>query len=460
MSLDLSRLRTRLQKALGSEFKVGALLGEGGFAAVFRVRDKAQRREVAVKVVDLGLTPSPELAERFVREARTVAQLEHEHIVPIYKVGGYRNEVLYIVMQCVDGPSLRQLLDKRKRLPIDDAVKIARQVAAALGYAHRERVVHRDVKPDNILLDADGRVLVTDFGISKAAEAASSAQQLTTEGMVVGTPQYMSPEQATGDKVDTRSDIYSLGIVLYQMLAGSVPFDGESVQSILMKQATGDPTPIRQLRPEVSAELAAVVDRMLAKDPGERFGTAAVLDAALAAAVTPPGGRRREEGRPGVRKTGKSITFLSLGALVAGGAALTWMLWDRPPKIDMKAPVSDSLNTALRRRGILAQEDTAVFAFRPGGDQDVALFVVAQRRVVVAALHRLRGYPRDSVAYTLAPRWGVRPRFVFILRPARARPDTVFESLSPRGMWRIARGVEGLLPGEFRLGPLHVPSRR
>jgi serine/threonine protein kinase len=225
MSLDLSHLRTRLQKALGKEFRVGNLLGEGGFAAVFRVRDKALRREVAVKVIDLGLTPSPELAERFVREARTVAQLEHEHIVPIYKVGGYRNEVLYIVMQCVDGPSLRQLLDKRKRLPIADAVKIARQVAAALGYAHRERVVHRDVKPDNILLDPSGRVLVTDFGISKAAEAASGAQ-LTTEGMVVGTPQYMSPEQATGDKIGTRSDIYSLGIVLYQMLAGSVPFDG------------------------------------------------------------------------------------------------------------------------------------------------------------------------------------------------------------------------------------------
>jgi hypothetical protein len=134
---------------------------------------------------------------------------------------------------------------------------------------------------------------------------------------------------------------------------------------------------------------------------------------------------------------------------------------DRPPKMEIRAPVSDSLNTALRRRGILAQDDTAVFAFRPAGDQEVApLFVVAQRRVIVVALHRLRGYPRDGVSYTLAPRWGVRPRFVFILVSARARPDTVFERLSPRGMWAIARGVEALLPGEFHLGPLRVPGRR
>jgi serine/threonine-protein kinase len=266
MSLDIATLRRRLQKALGKEFSVGELLGEGGFAAVFRVRQPALNRDVAVKVLDLGQTPSPGLAERFVREARTSAQLEHPHIVPIYKVGGYKNEVLYIVMRCVDGPLLRQLIETHRRLSVADAARIARQVADALGCAHAHGVVHRDVKPDNILLDSAGHVLVTDFGIAKAAQEAS-ASQLTTEGMVVGTPHYMSPEQATGERVDARSDIYALGIVLYQLLAGVPPFDGESAQSILMKQATADPVPIRRIRGDVPQALAAVLDRMLAKDP-------------------------------------------------------------------------------------------------------------------------------------------------------------------------------------------------
>src|SRR3989442_1028189 len=180
MSLDISTLRQRLQEALGAEFIVGDLLGEGGFAAVFRVREKRAHRDVAVKVVDLGLTPSSSLAERFVREARTIARLEHPHIVPIHKVGGYRNEILYIAMRCVDGPSLRQLLERYERLSVGDAARIARQVADALAYAHGQGVVHRDIKPDNILLDASGHVLVTDFGIAKAAYDATPAQRYQT----------------------------------------------------------------------------------------------------------------------------------------------------------------------------------------------------------------------------------------------------------------------------------------
>src|SRR3989454_12121557 len=173
----------------------------------------------------------------------------------------------------VDGPSLRQLLEKKRRLSVRKSATIARQVADALGYAHHYGVVHRDVKPDNILLDAGGHVLVTDFGIAQAAQEASGSQ-VATEGMGGGTPQYRSPAQATGDKLDARSDIYSLGILLYQMLAGEPPFDGDSAQSILMKQATADPTPIREHRSDVPAPLATAVAPLLPKDPAEAYQTA------------------------------------------------------------------------------------------------------------------------------------------------------------------------------------------
>ena len=472
MSLDHSALRNRLQQALGTEFTVGTLLGEGGFAAVYRVRDDALHRDVAVKVLDLGVTPSPVLAERFVREARTVARLEHPNIVPIYKVGGYKNEVLYIIMRCVDGPSLRQLLERHPRLSVGDAGRIARQVADALAYAHRCGVVHRDVKPDNVLLDATGRVLVTDFGIAKATEAASGSQ-LTTEGMVIGTPQYMSPEQATGDRVDSRSDIYSLGVLLYQMLAGAPPFDGESAQSILMKQATATPAPLRELRGDVSAELAAVVDRSLAKDPVERFSTADELSRALVQVLPTAAGDRVKVRRGlGSLAVASLVRIALVGCLVtvafvAGAVVVSWTVFSGPPRLLATAPVPDSVAASLRRRGLLARGDTAQFAFAPDGDADSPLFVIGRRRVVVAGPRHLRAYPRDSVAYSLGARWRSGPQFLFILIPARGRRDTVFTSLSPRGAWTVARAVDQLLPqdsvpGGFRVhfdeapGPLRV----
>src|SRR5881296_592582 len=170
-AMDLAALQKRLQQALGQEFTVGPLLGEGGFAAVFRARDNVLNRDVAVKVLDVELAPTATAAQRFMHEAQTVARLEHPHIVPIYKVGRHE-EIFYIIMRCIDGPSLGQLLETQKKLDIGDAARIARQVADALAYAHSHEIVHRDIKPDNILLDKSGHALVTDFGIAKAAQAA------------------------------------------------------------------------------------------------------------------------------------------------------------------------------------------------------------------------------------------------------------------------------------------------
>ena len=440
MSLDLVTLRRRLQKALGKQFTVGDLLGEGGFAAVFRVRDNSQHRDVAVKVLDLGLTPSPGLAERFVREARTSGQLEHPHIVPIYKVGGYKNEVLYIVMRCVDGRSVRQLLEREQRLSVVDAARIARQVADALGYAHGRGIVHRDVKPDNVLLDGSGHVLVTDFGIAKAAQEAS-ASQLTTEGMVVGTPHYMSPEQATGERVDNRSDIYALGVVLYQMLAGTPPFEGESAQSVLMKQATVDPVPIRQLRGDVPVAVAAVIERMLAKDPADRYQMAEDVSQALVAALP---GAARDGLHPGRgRAAGMLRVLMGLGALAVLGL-IGFTVLSRGPRLSVSAPVPDSVLQMLRRQRALPPGDVALYVFAPRGAEDSTLLLVARRVVSVVTPHGARVYPRDSVRarYRLNLRGGLTLRMILSVR--RAREDTAFRSLSVRDVYEMTARLRQL----------------
>jgi serine/threonine-protein kinase len=270
-----------VQAALSDRYGIERELGRGGMATVYLAEDLKHRRQVAVKVLH------PELGEvlgkeRFLREIETAARLSHPHILPVHdsgEAGGF----LFYVMPLATEESLRERLDREKQLPIDDALRIAREVADALSYAHSHGVVHRDIKPENILLSS-GHAVVADFGIAKAVSAAGG-DKLTETGMAVGTPSYMSPEQAAGEEaLDGRTDLYALGCVLYEMLAGQPPFTGPTTESVIRQHLTAEAPAISHVRPAVPAEIVGIVQRALAKTPADRFSPAAQFAEAL---VTP-----------------------------------------------------------------------------------------------------------------------------------------------------------------------------
>jgi serine/threonine-protein kinase len=229
-------------------------------------------------------------AERFLAEIKTTAYLQHPNILQLFDSGS-ADGLLYYVMPYVEGESLRGRLTREKQLPVDDAVSIARGAAAALDYAHRHGVIHRDIKPENILLQ-DGQPLVADFGIALAVKQAGGAR-LTQTGLSLGTPQYMSPEQATGEReLDVRSDVYALGAVTYEMLAGEPPFTGNTTQAIIAKLMTEEPRPLSVLRKSVPPHVEAAVHRALEKLPADRFGSAADFSAALGGTLVQSAGRQ------------------------------------------------------------------------------------------------------------------------------------------------------------------------
>src|SRR3989454_1145351 len=276
-------LATRLSQALGSSYTLEGEIGRGGMGVVFSARDERLKRQVAVKVLPPELAFREEIRLRFVREAETAARLSHPHIVPIHSVGESPDGLVYFVMAYVDGESLGAKLKRRGRLPPDEARRIMQETADALGAAHAFGIIHRDVKPDNILLEGSrGRVVVTDFGIAKALSSTTGGATLTATGVAIGTPHYMSPEQAAGDReIDGRSDIYSLGVVAYQMLPGELPFHAPTVPGILMKHITERAPLITDRRPDLPEALAACVMRCLEKDPEDRWPTADALRRAL-----------------------------------------------------------------------------------------------------------------------------------------------------------------------------------
>jgi serine/threonine protein kinase len=255
-----------LRAATLGEYEILGELGHGGMASVFLAHDIALDRKVAIKVMSPALLDGEGAGERFKREARTAGALSHPHIIPIHTVkeGG---ELLYFVMKYVDGRSLDSVIATHETLPIPMVVQILFEVASALAYAHRAGVIHRDVKPGNIMIDRDGWAVVTDFGIAKVVQE----QGLTMTGTAVGTPAYMSPEQCMAKEVSGRSDQYSLGIVAFQMLTGRVPFSAESLMEMFLAQTNQQPPSILAVRSDCPPRLAEIVERMMQKSPDDRW---------------------------------------------------------------------------------------------------------------------------------------------------------------------------------------------
>ena len=256
-------------------YKIVRKLGAGGMADVYLAEDQELGRRVAIKILNGRHANDDQFIERFRREAKNAAALNHPNIVSIYD-RGEAEDTYYIAMEYLDGRTLKELVVGRGPAPVNVAVEYARQILSALGFAHRHGIVHRDIKPHNVLVDREGRVKVTDFGIARAGTS-----QMTEAGSIVGTAQYLSPEQARGTEVDQRSDLYSLGIVLYELLTGETPFDGDTPVEIAMKHLSTTPRPPSQIRRDVPRDLDMVVMRALAKDPAARYQSAEEMEADL-----------------------------------------------------------------------------------------------------------------------------------------------------------------------------------
>jgi len=268
-SAELQGLQVRLQRIVEGKYKIERMVGKGGMGAVFLAHDLTLDREVAIKVLPPDISQDPKVIQRFQQEAKTAAKLDHTNIIPIYRVeseGGLN----YFVMKYIAGTSLEDVLEQKQALTAEYIQRVLWEAACALGHAHQRGIVHRDVKPANIMFDHDGRVMLTDFGISKALQAASG---FTGTGMIIGTPHYMAPEQAKGQAVDGRADQYSMGVVGYRMITGQLPFGGDSVHTILYKHIFEPAPRTSSIRQDMPPHLSESISRALAKEPDQRYAT-------------------------------------------------------------------------------------------------------------------------------------------------------------------------------------------
>jgi len=368
MTSPADSLFERLTSALADRYVLERELGRGGMAAVFLATDVRLGRQVALKVLPPEIRDSLGV-ERFQREVQLAARLTHPHIVPVFEAGE-ADGIDYYVMGYVEGESLKDKLAREGPLPLDEALRLTREVGEALQYAHERGIIHRDIKPANILL-AHGHAQVADFGIAKAMEASGSGQTLTATGMSVGTAEYMSPEQAAGERrIDARSDVYALASLLYEMLAGEPPFTGPTVQAIVARVIADPPRPLRTIRPNLPPEIEAVVNAGLAKMAADRPSSAQAFVQQLTA---PPTQRPR---RPSL--------VLAGGATLLGVAVLALVL-TRQHHPQTPAPVTTSAGAPS---GMLLVPGGT---YRTGGEirplRDVALdsFYIDSTEVTVRA---------------------------------------------------------------------------
>ncbi len=334
-------------------YQVVRKLGAGGMANVYLAEDQELGRRVAIKILNDRHAGDDQFVERFRREAKNAAALSHPNIVSIYDRGEAEG-TYYIAMEFLDGRSLKELIVGRGPAPVTVSVEYARQILQALRFAHRHGIVHRDIKPHNVLVDAEGRVKVTDFGIARAGTS-----QMTEAGSIVGTAQYLSPEQARGAAVDQRSDVYSLGIVLYELLTGTLPFNGDTPVEIAMKHLSTVPEPPSTRRPDVPRDLDLIVMRALAKDPADRYQSAEEMDADLerfarGAAVSP----ETEESATQVMRLPPEPIAATAATMVAPGR--------RTPQLPPPPPVYYDLEEPIHRRPVWPWIAALVFVLAAG----------------------------------------------------------------------------------------------
>jgi len=368
MSSELDRLKS----ALADRYTIGRELGSGGMATVFLAKDLKHDRQVALKLLrpELGAVLG---GERFLNEIKVTANLTHPHILPLLDSGTAGpperpNDFLYYVMPYIEGETLRDRMKREGQLPLDDALQITRDIAAALSYAHSHDVIHRDIKPENVLLSA-GEAVVADFGIARAITEAGG-EHLTETGMSIGTPAYMSPEQASGEhNLDGRSDVYSLGCVLYEMLAGEPPYTGPTAQSIVAKKLSEAVPRVSVVRERVPIGVETAIDQALAKAPADRFPTAAAFATAI---VDGDGDDRPDRGR--AKRRSPAVWLAAVSAVVIVAVALVWQPWSDP-------------STDITSVAVLPLANMT-------GDTEQAVFVDGIHDALIAELQQLSAFER------------------------------------------------------------------